>query len=466
MAEDSGMARAARLAPKLGAKLALGVAVGGALARWFAGGRRHREHPRQALVRLVALVNYTASVYSLGFATDELQRLVDLMAPLQALRGRVPRGAYLLTENFLWMALGHWRKVEDNVVEILDIMDRDKRTPLAELDRQLATGAAHYMRACVRALHQDVNYRDELAVLDSLDLRFFTVSARIAPVMFHRLRGEEALAREHAEAAELGLVQLGNAWVFASQLAWVTPIAHGATQDVLGLKRSLDELERMMADGYRFASFAAVARAEYARARGDVATARLLLEDAAKAVPERHVYSATVIDTALADALVDGRQWPLAAIVVDRALARIAEVREAFPPIELRLRRARALAWSGLGRIDDAIVEVEALVEAARAVHSPLLCGTMHEARALLAREQGDDVGFRDHADRMAQYFVATGNAALVARATRLLGRAIDAASSSRTDGAGDEATVQITEDRRDTGASDTSAATDPRNRS
>ena len=341
-------------------------------------------------------------------------------------------------------------------------MESDQRTPLGELDRRLGTGAARYMRACVRALHQDVKYRDELALLDAIDLRFFSVSARIAPVMFHRLRGEESLAREHAEAAELGLVQLGNAWVFASQLAWVTPIAYGATQDVIGLKRSLDELERMTADGYRFASFAAVARGEYARARGDVTTARVLLEEAAQAVPEGHLYSATVIDTALADTLVDGRQWPLAVETVDRALARIAALHEAFPPIELRLRRARALAWSGLGRTDEAVVEVDALIEGARDLHSPLLCGTMHEARALLAREQGDDVGFRDHADRMAQYFVATGNAALVARATRLLGRAIDAAASSRTDG-GDEATVQITEDRRDTGATDTSVATDPR---
>ena len=37
--------------------------------------------------------------------------------------------------------------------------------------------------------------------------------------------------------------------------------------------------------------------------------------------------------------------------------------------------------------------------------------------------------------------------------------------TTTQADGAGDEATVQITEDRRDTGASDTSAATEPRNR-
>ncbi len=464
MAEDSGMARAAELAPRIGAKMALGVAVGGKLVSWVAGGRRRHEHPRQALVRLVALVNYAASVHSLGYATDELQKLVDLLAPLRSLRGRVPRAAYLLTENFLRLALGHWRTVEENVVEILDIMQHDLRTPLAEIDRRLGIGAAHYMRACVRALLQDVRYREELTVLDGLDLRFFGVSARIAPVMFHRARGEESLAREHAEAAEVGLVQLGNAWVFASQLAWVTPIALGATQDVIGLKRSIDELERMAADGYRFAPFVAVARGEYARARGDVTSARVLLEEAASTVPDGHLYSATVVDTALADALVDGRQWPRTVLVVDRALARITAASEGYPPIELRLRRARALAWSGLGRRDDAVHEVDALVEIARGTHSPLVCGMMHEARALLAREHGDDVAFRDHADRMGQYFVATGNAALVARATRLLGRAIEDVAGQRRDG-GDEATVQITEDRPSVGASETSVQTDPKER-
>jgi hypothetical protein len=319
------------------------------------------------------------------------------------------------------------------------------------------------MRACVRALHLDARYRDELAVLDGLDLRFFTVSARIAPVMFHRLRGEESLAREHAEAAEVGLVQLGNAWVFASQLAWITPLAHGATQDVLGLKRSLDELERMSAEGYRFAPFLAVARGEYARARGDLASARSVLEQAARDVPEGQFYNATLVDTALADTYVDERRWGDAVLVVDRALARVAAAGEAFPPIELRLRRARALAWAGLGKLDDAVVEIDALVDGARALHSPLLCGMMHEARALLAREQADDVGFRDHADRMGQYFVATGNPALLARASRLLGRAVETATSAVRREPADDATVQITEDRPDTGASETSVQTDPR---
>ncbi|HET6585526.1 MAG TPA: AAA family ATPase [Nannocystaceae bacterium] len=462
MAEDSGMARAARLAPRLGAKLALATALTGALASWWTGARRTREHPRQALIRLIALVNYAASVHSLGYAADELDRLLELVAPLQALRGRVPRGAFLLTENFKWLALGHWRRVEDNVVEVLSIMDKDRRTPLGELDRRLATGAAHYMRACVRANHQDVRYRDELAVLDGIDLRFFSVAGRIAPVIFHRLRGEESLAREQMRLAETGIVQLGNAWVFESQLAWVTPIAYGVTQDVLGLKRSIDVLDRLCAEGYRFAPFAGLARGEYARARGDAAAARVLLEDAAASVPDGNVYIATVVDAALADALVDGAAWPEAVRVVDRALDRIAAVDESFPPIELRLRRARALAWSGLGRTDDAIVEVDALIEGARQLHSPIACGTMHEARALLARAQSDDVGFRDHADRMAQYFLATANEALIARASRLVGRALDT-TSSRRDG-GDEATVQITEDRGDTGASDTSVATDPRN--
>jgi hypothetical protein len=316
----------------------------------------------------------------------------------------------------------------------------------------------------VRALLQDVRYRDELEVLDGLDLRFFGVSARIAPVMFHRARGEETLAREHAEAAELGLVQLGNAWVFASQLAWVTPIALGATQDVLGLKRSIDELERMTAEGYRFAPFVAVARGEYARARGDVENARLILEAAASEVPDGHLYSATVVDTALADALLDGRQWSRVVLVVDRALGRITAASESHPPMELRLRRARALAWSGLGRKGDAVHELDALVELARATHSPLLCGMMHEGRAVLAREHGDDAAFREHADRMGQYFVATGNAALVARATRLLGRAIEDVAGLRRDG-GDEATVQITEDRPSAGASETSVQTDPKER-
>jgi Protein kinase domain/AAA ATPase domain len=440
MDADSGLPLARRLAPWLGGKLALALGLSVAFVAWLPRRRTH-ERPLRALVRMLALTSYAASVHSLALVTDRVHALLERLSPLRTIYGRVPRGAWLLIETFELIAIGHWRRLEHNLVEILELLAADRRTPLAEIDRRLALGACHYMRASVRALAVDPDYRASIAVLDELDLRFFSVASRVAPVFFHRLRGEEELAREHVARAEVGLVQLGNAWVFSTQLGWISAIAYGLTQDVLGLKRVTEDLERSVADGYELAPFLALARGEYARARGDTGGAIELLDDALRDVPAGHDLSRIVLEAALVDALVEHGDARRALALADGARARVSSIDEPFVIHVLRIDRGRALALAACGELDAAAVELERLIVVARATHSPLASGSMHEAAAVIARAQGDGEACRRHAEQAERYFAATGNPALLARSRRLFERT----ELSAGDGTGgDELTVQL----------------------
>ena len=91
MDADSGMPIARRLAPLVGGKAALGIGIAIAFVVWLLRPRT-RERPVRALVRMIAIVSYAASVYSLSMITPRVRALLELLGPLRTLVGRVPRG--------------------------------------------------------------------------------------------------------------------------------------------------------------------------------------------------------------------------------------------------------------------------------------------------------------------------------------------------------------------------------------
>lgn len=449
MEQDCGLPIARRLARFLGGRLALGIGLAWAWLRWI-GNRRVRERPIRALVRMLAVTNYAASVHSLGFAREEVITLLRRIAPLQAMRGLVPRGAYLLIENFLFISEGRWRALERNVEEIDEIFRRDHTTPLADLDRRLAHGAAHYMQASGRALDQDPTYRDSVAKLDEIGLQFFAVAAGVAHAVFHRLRGEEVLVREHQARTDVGLVQLGNAWVFSAQLVWMTPMALGATGDVLGLKRAVDDLERRVGDVPGLEPWLQLARGEYARARRDAPAAIAIFRALLTRLSPDELMLLGTTTAGLADALIDDAQYDEAIAVTQRWVEVTTRERSRSLAIRIECARGRALAATGRGGEASAVL-LRTLGEA-ESTGSPLLCGLVHEALAALARVEGDADAERSHADQAALVFATTRNPILLARVRPIAAREATGGASERV---ASEATVQLFDDTMGTGESD-----------
>jgi protein kinase-like protein/AAA ATPase-like protein len=443
--DATGMALATRLRPYLGRLLAVLVGlVWATLRRPFMPAARRPPPTLDALVSFIALVSYTASVRSLGFELGRLEGLVKMLEPLAAFRRRVPEGAYRLVENFLYIPLGRWDDVRRNVGRALAALEGDKLTPLAAIDRRMATGGALYMIASVAALDQDPAYEDHLTRLDGLGLRFFSMGARMDRAFYHRLRGEEEQANTLLDDAESAYVQLGSAWIFESQLAWISSIAYGLNRDVLGLKNALVRLERLVRQGYDLAVFVELARGEYLRERGDLEGSRSALGKALEGLRADDLFRAQIAHGALAETELAAGDQDAAAASARRGLLIGADPGVRFTAAYARCGRALALAEAGSGDAATAARRLDELIEASASRPSPSVSGALHEARARVALLAGDQPTYLHHARRADDLFRGTKNPALVARCERLdiAFHALRSASERRTAVAADAVTV------------------------
>jgi hypothetical protein len=416
---QSGLQTARRWSRWLGRRLALLVGLAWAFAGWLLHPKR-RFAPTDALARVIGLMSYAASVHSLAYDTERVRRLLAAMDPLQGARGRIPHGAYLIVENFLFIAQGNWQRLHDNVRTALKTLEEDKLTPLPEIDHRFGRGAVHYMQASVRALDQDAAFERNVAALEELDLRFFDAASHTARYIFHELRGERMEADANAERSRTYAVQLGNAWVFESQRAWISAIGCAAARDVVGLKRAADEIDRLVGQGYRIEGFGAFARGEYLRECGDPRAACEILQAAVEQAPRDQLMLRQLLAGALAEARLAAGEADRALKIASDGLALELEGELGLHTARMRLRLVAARAHAMRGEATTAAGELDALARDAERLGSPLWCATIDEARAELHAETGDPVKARlRRADACAR-LRATGNPVLMARAERL----------------------------------------------
>jgi hypothetical protein len=418
-ADDAGLVAAERVGRVLGGWIGLAYGFTFAFLRWVFT-RSRRFHPLEAITSTVALVNYAASVHSLGFDLVPLRDLLARIHPLRVLRHRVPGGAYRLVENFYALAVGHYDVVTRNSSDVHRILDGDRLTPLADIDRELGHGASWFMEASVHALGQDPRYLESVQKLEESKLKLFELSTFTTRAFFHRLRGEEARAEELIASSRDAAVQLGNAWVVESQLCWISAIAYGTIGDALGMKRTLEQLVAYEGQGFRFERFRALLEGEYARVRGDLEGSLRSLAEVDAASSDDDLLMRGLAAGARVDTLLAADDAEQAAREAERGLALAWNGMKILPPFELRLARGLALAWSRMGKHADALAELEQRLLQAEALASPLLLGVLHEAAAMVAHAHGDETVARRHAQRASRVFGRTANPVLIARGRRL----------------------------------------------
>ena len=419
----SGLVFADRLRPVLGSHLAFVLSFLWASILWLSTPRSRRGiGPITASTQCVALSAYVATVHSLSFDQAGMRKLVDRLWPFGMIRGILPYAAYLLALNFKDIALGRYGAVRKNASLALAIFERDSLLPLSDLDRKMGRATSLYMLLSMSAHEQDPRFDEEAKLLMGVALRFFDASIGMARAFQHRLRGEESIAIALERDAERLFLRLGSMWIVKSQMQWMNSFAYGHTRDIVGLKRSIDGLARWEKLGFFFGPHLALAEGEYARERGDLADAEQILWKLLNELPCEEAFVRLAALAALAETyLLMGmheRAAHFARQGVELATAddvdRLAsEIRCAQVFWLASARRGEAAAAASERALDALIVRVEELA-------SPLLCGSVHEARARLAKLVGDDVQFeirRIDADR---WYRLSGNPVLVARAESL----------------------------------------------
>jgi tetratricopeptide (TPR) repeat protein len=409
-----------RVLPRL---LALGVGLLVATLRWlFTWPARRGPTPIAAMHTFYVVTVYTTVVRSFSFHLDEVRAHIATLEAfaIRMWRRRIPNGAYLFTQSLLAMPLGRFGTGLWLANELLYILEHDHLSPLPATDRAAATGGALYIAAVVPTLRQEPACLDAIARLESLNQRYFEVSAGLCRMLFRRFRGEEDTAVDLESRLDLLLVQAGSMWGLESQVTWMSALAYGLTRDVLGLRRSITDLTRLVEHGYKLTPNLELARGEYLRERGELEASRAALEKTLSLLPPDDAQVRMPALCALSETRLAMNEPDLAVLAAKEALV-VCEHPDVFDfTWRTRATRALAMAEAAKGDTEAAIARLDNALSEAAGIGSPTLSGSLHEGRAKIALGEGDTEAYALHRNAMESWFRATRNPALIARATRL----------------------------------------------
>ncbi len=401
----------------IGRYLAVAVGLAWAFVRWsFALGRG--PNPYEAFRTYFVTVCYLASVYSLMFDTANVEKMLRAVDPIAIFQRRVPYAVYLLTRNLLDYPRGEVAAVRRQARRIIAILESDRLTPIRDIDRRAFSGAARYMLALAAVSEVEPTWEHELEELARVQMRFYDIGAANARALFHRMRGEEDEAVEIEADIEQLSVQLGSVWQMEAFMPIVASLAYAFSRDTLGLRRTIDRLSRQIERGFHFGPYLDLARGEYLREHGDLEEARAAIESSL-AARELGLLRVAALP-ALAETLILLGELERARDVAREGVELGGSAEHGNIHGKLRSVRALALAEAARGDTGSATRRLDAAIAEAKPRGSPLLSGTLHEARARVALADDDWAVYRLHLLEVETYYRATGNPVLIAHGERL----------------------------------------------
>jgi len=209
-------------------------------------------------------------------------------------------------------------------------------------------------------------------------------------------------------------------WGPESQVVWMSALAYGLTRDVLGLRRSIADLTRLIEAGFRLTPQLELARGEYLRERGELEASRTALEMALCLAPDDDAQLHMPALSALAETWLALDRPAEAILAATKAIALCDDEAVKDVTWRTRARRALALAEAAQGDTAAAVARLDAALVEALPFGSPTLSGSLHEARAKIALSTGDTESYALHRNATESWFRATKNPALIARVQRL----------------------------------------------
>ncbi|HET6584383.1 MAG TPA: protein kinase, partial [Nannocystaceae bacterium] len=228
---------------------------------------RRGPAPLLALRMYLRAVVFASGVCGFSFDTAGLRRCVAWLEPLEILRNTDLANALRFVHNLLAFNLGRVGTIRRNGTEDLRrFIEQPGYYSIAE--RRLVFGGATFQRGLAAVRTGDPDALGEIAALERLETRLWSMGALQLRSHYHLWRGEDDEARRVWADAELEFVRLGSLW----QLEAVHHASACGTAafvgDGLGLKRHIEALARQVAAGMNYRAHLDLARGEYAKLRG------------------------------------------------------------------------------------------------------------------------------------------------------------------------------------------------------
>jgi hypothetical protein len=423
----AGMSLARRLRPFLGKHLStrLGLAWG-ALGFLLSPGRGGIEGFMSLLRTLTMCIVFLCAKSTICLEADETEWLADRLEPLTAL-GR--RSAATLSYRYA-MALthvtrGHPARVVREMKAVLADLDAPEKISNFPMEAHTSlVGGALY---ALGAMESFLDTKDALATADALERlghRIYDLAADQIRSNYYACQGDlenAALFRRKLDAHALtsGSVWQADVWAPSSQI-----LADIATDDIIGTKRTWNELSRLSREVPSLRRYEIGARLVYLIQTGRAGEALAEFPSMFEGSPPNGFVGWSTSMGSLACVYNALGRHAEARRVCEDALGLLEPGDLDFVALNLRVELQLARALAGLGRIDEAVGRLQAL--AAR--HGPnggrVALGMIHTALGDMAIVTGDRAAFERHASTVEAFYHPSKNPALVAQASRLRLRA------------------------------------------
>ena len=313
---------------------------------------------------------------------------------------------------------------------VLDLIERLQAPELADdvLARRVLDASRLHLRSLDIFLGTDVHDRDSLqAVVEPSD----KVHAAHLEAMAARFRGDGPAVDAYLRRAELIALEHRTAGIFSSLEGDLTGCA--VLEDLTGLKRVREQLERVAADQPGHVPIALMADAHYHRLRGELdralsALGALRANPTVVASPPAILYSAVALEAEILTAQGQPRRAKeLGEPLLEQCQARNLRAKHR------ELACSLALADAALGDHAQARARLEAAIAEQQALGvSHFARGLKYEYLARVAISAGDVAGFQRAAGVVAEAYRVDDNSMLAGRYRRLLEEAQQATPMGR----------------------------------
>jgi tetratricopeptide (TPR) repeat protein len=409
---------ARKLRPFLGKKLSLYLALIVAAVSFALRRKNPRVSSlRDTIVSFFACVATESGVHTVCIDPESATRTAQLLEPWTALGKRH-------TATFMYQfALNLAATVRDRLGDsharwksMIATLDDPAQVPwLPEQLRIRYLGGALYafgVLECWRDASEALRIAERL---DQTGMKLYEMSADQLRTAYYANQGNLELYERYRERAELHAIRRGSAWQVETwaPMAAITPFMR--IYDAMGLKQSLEQIQRLSKTIPSLALGATRARGAYQLLRKRYKEALPWLEEALAEQPLAVVGWTRSLGV-LARAYNALGEHEKAREVCARTLAQLTPADLEFPAMTLGLQIEQALAEAGLGELARAVELLGHLLEKHAPGDGPLTLGALHEARARVALLAGDEETSRKHFTEMDARYRSSAIPSLVAR--------------------------------------------------
>lgn len=426
-ADAAGLPWAERLAPYVGKRVAIVLSIVVAFLLFFTVPRRRVASSFKAvLLGLTGLGTGALAVCSVMMDPARAQRLVARLRPL----GFFPRKHPLREIHEYQLALqdharGRYTEGRQRGTATLAYLRSEaalKDFPeSARLQLEAGVLIAHGQLDASRTDGAiDVTLRDIQRVQTATTQQTYCATM----MSMHANRGERAAYLQWRERTDQLAAAEGATWrndIQVPRMIWST---HALCEDVLTLKRDMEQLTALAAQVPTVARLRDLLSACYLCERGQPAEALAQYESVFQLAQEEQGVRAAQQLGAYARILRKAGRAQAALQVCEDALARLTPGDLEFSLLVFGLQFERAVSLTALGHMERSKHAFSELLAAHASHDNPMLHGLLHAARAEAAMSERDWTTFEEHASAAERWFNRTQHPSLMAQYQRLMERA------------------------------------------